>query len=187
MKNRYLIILFLLTILACSPDSFVLNKYGENNPIYVKMLNGIDKAEKINNNSLKINSDAIVSLKFMEKTQDVKEFDIQLLKGKEINLYLYTTEAEFEEKADIKIILSTENYQILQNNKNIAQSDTLKLIPLQNHRIRIKQDGILLKFSIDCADITLQVHHYNSSEYLIFRTKEEAEVLVNGITIQENY
>lgn len=187
MKKSYFIFSLLLALISCSPDSFVLNKYGEANPIYVKMLNGIDKAEKINNNSLKINSNAIISLKFIEKTQDFKEFNLQLIEGKEVDLYLYTTDVEFEEKADVKIKLSVDKYEILKDNQIVAQSDTIKLVPLQNHLIKIKQDGNLLKFSIDCADITLQVHRYNSSEYLILRTLDETKVLVQGITIQDNY
>ncbi len=189
-KNLFLILIVIsvLSILAnsCSPDTFVLNKYEGDNVIYVRMLNGIGKTEKINENSLEIKPDAIVSLKFIEETQFIDEFNLTLKSGNGVSLYLYTTEAEFGEQKNIEVNLTTAGYKIIKNEEMIAGSDSIKLELNKNYRIKIQQEGNLLKFSVNCADIIIQVSKYVSNEYLIFQTGRTSEIQIDGITKQEN-
>jgi hypothetical protein len=171
---------------SCSPDTFVLNKYEGDNLTYVRMLNGIEKAKKINENSLEIKPDAIVSLKFIEETQFINKFNLTLKSGNGVSLYLYTTEAEFGEQKNIKVNLTREGYKIIKNEEIIAGSDSIKLELNKSYRIKIQKEGNLLKFSVDCADITIQVSNYVADEYLIFQTDRTSEIQIDGITKQEN-
>jgi hypothetical protein len=165
----------------------MLNKYEERSWVKVKMLNGIEKAEKINQNSFRINKNAIISLKILETTQYSSEFDLQLTDGNEIDFYLFTTEYDFEELPYLKIILTDKNYRIEKEGKIIAESDSLRLTSTDFHRIRFHQEMNLFRFKFDCAEIAIPGIWLKASEYIIIRTPGDSRAILRGLTNTENY
>ncbi len=104
--------LIILALISCTSDQILLNQYNLNEYlIYVNLLNGIEKAEKINDNSLKVNKDAIISLKIDNVTQYQMEFDLSLLEGNQITILLKTTNYDYRERPDLEIILSDKGYK----------------------------------------------------------------------------
>lgn len=183
----YLALFFAIVLTSCNPDSFMLNKYEERCWIQVKMLNGIEKAEKINENSFKINENAIISTKVIQTTQYSSDFDLKLIEGGEIDFYLFTTEYDFEEIPYLKIILTDKNYRIEKEGQIIAESDTLKVSSTVFNRVQFHQENAIFRFKFDCAMIQIPEVKLNSSEYIIIRTKENTKAIIRGLTNTENY
>jgi hypothetical protein len=176
-----------MALTSCSPDTFMLNKYEQQSWVRVKLMNGLDKAEKINQNSFKINENAIVSMKVLETTQFSSEFDFMLLEGNEVDFYLFTTETEFEENPLLKITLTDKNYKIEKRGEIIAESDSINLVKNNFHRLFFHQEANLFRFKFDCKEIQLPEMKMNSSEYIILRTVGNTKALLQGLSNTENY
>lgn len=183
----FIVLILIMSLSSCSPDTFMINKYYEPSWVRVKMMNGLDKAEKINENSFKINENAIVSMKVLETTQYSSEFDLELTQGNEIDFYLFTTEYDFEDIPLLKIILTDKNYRIEKEGNIIAESDSLKILPLTFHRIKFHQEANMFRFTFDCAELPFPGVWLKSSEYIIVRTKGDTKAIIRGITNKSNF
>jgi len=176
--------LIILALISCTSDQILLNQYNLNEYlIYVNLLNGIEKAEKINDNSLKINKDAIISLKINDVTQYQMEFDLSLLEGNQITILLNTTNYDYRERPDLEIILSDKGYKIINGDKILAESDTIRILPYENHRVKFAPDGNQFRFAIDCTEFQFGIPHQISTEYIFFKTNRETSTLINGIKL----
>jgi|GEM_PF-1624199 hypothetical protein len=185
-KINLILLILVSTIFfySCSTDKLILNRYNlDQYQINAHLLNGIDKAVKINDNSLKINEDAIISLKIDDVTQYNLEFDLSLLKGNEIIMFLNTTHYDFREKPDLEIILSDKGYKISQGSTILAESDTIKFLPNENHRIKFTLDAAKMYFTIDCTDLQINIPHQISTEYVFFKTNSQTATLIRGIQL----
>ncbi len=187
MKKKYLI-LFLILIVGCAaPDTIVLNRFPEGKTIILKMLNGIDKASEINQNSFRVFPNAILSLKFIETTQNSIQFELIPETEGNIELSLYTSQHAFPQIAPIKLVLSDKGYKIDKENKTLAESDTVKLSQNKKHLIKLQKDANLLKITIDCAVITFSYITLNATEYMIIRTDDKFRAVIQGIDYSKNY
>lgn len=187
MKNQLLLLILIALVGCVAPDTIVLNRFPEGKTVILKMLNGIDNAQEINQNSFRIFPDAIVSLKFVETTQNSIQFEIIPENDGKIEMFLYTTQYNYPEQVPLKIILSDKGYSIEKENKVFAESDTIKLLKNQKHYIKLQKDANLLKISINCAVIPVSYVLLNATEYLIIRTDERFRAVVQGIDYSKNY
>lgn len=183
--NPKIVFLILLTfIVSCTPDKLILNRNDlDSYFIYVNLLNGIDKAKKINDNSIQINKDAIISLKIDDVTQYQMEFDLSLLDGNQITMFLNSTNYDYKVKPDVGIELSVNGYKISNGSSVIAQSDSIRFMLNENHRVRFTLDAGKLFLKLDCAEMTLDIPQQISTEYLFFRTNAETKALIKGIKL----
>ena len=171
-------------IVSCTPDKLILNRNDlDSYFISVNLLNGIDKAKKINDNSLQINKDAVISLKIDDVTQYQMEFDLSLLEGNQITMFLNSTNYDYKEKPDVGIELSNKGYKITNCAAVVAESDTIKFFPNENHRIKFTLDAGKLFLKLDCAEMTIDIPHQISTEYVFFRTNAETSGLLKGIKL----
>ena len=187
MKNRLLLFVLLILVGCVAPDTIVLNRFPEGKTVILKMLNGIDKAQEINQNSFRIFSGAIVSLKFVETTQNSIQFEIIPESDGKIEMFLYTTQYNYPEQAPIKLILSDKGYSIEKENKIFAESDSIVLLRNQKQFIKLQKDANLLKISIGCAVIPVSKVLQNATEYLIIRTDEKFGAVIQGLDYSKNY
>lgn len=183
----FLAMLILMAMVSCAPDTFMLNKYVQTPWVNVKMLNGIEKAEKVNQNSFQINENALVSMKVIESNQFRSKFDLKLLEGDEISFYLYQTEADFEENKGLKIKITTSNYSIEINGKEVCRADSIKLNKGELHKINFHQEANLFEFDFDCNKIYLEQVGIPSTEFIIVRTNSKSRAILQGINNEENY
>lgn len=187
MKSKIFLLILLIFAGCVSPDTIILNKFPEGKTIILKMLNGIDNAQEINQNSFRIFSDAIVSLKFVETTQNSIQFEIIPESEGKIELFLYTTQYNYPEKTPLKIILSEKKYSIEKENKIIAESDSIRLLTNKKHFLKLQKDANLLKITIDCAVIPISYVFLKATEYMIIRTDERSRAIIQGIDYSKNY
>lgn len=187
MKNKFLILLLLIFVGCVAPDTIVLNRFPEGKMIILKMLNGIDKAQEINQNSFRITSNSIISLKFVETTQHSIEFEIVPESSGKIEILLYTTQYNYPEKAPLKLGLSDKGYSIEKENKLIAQSDSIYLSTNKKRYVKLQKDANLLKITIDCAVIPISYVTLNATEYMIIRTDDKFRAVIQGIDYSKNY
>jgi|GEM_PF-2622613 len=186
--NKNLITWLLLIFIGCSaPDTIVLNRIPEGNTIVLTMLNGIEKAEEINHNSFRILPNSIISLKFIEATQNTIQFELIPQSTGKIEFFLYTTSNNFPEKAPIKLELSDNGYSIIKENKLIAQSDKESLSPNKKKLIKLQKDANLLKITINCDVIIASNVFLNATEYMIIRTDENLNAIIQGLDYSKNY
>ncbi|HPD33639.1 MAG TPA: hypothetical protein P5545_04330 [Bacteroidota bacterium] len=185
MKITFPVAAFIIfTFLSCTSDQILLNRYDlDEYLIYVNLLNGIEKAEKINDNSLKINSNAVISMKISTVTQYEMEFDLYLLSGNQMTIFLNTTNYDYKQQPDLEITLSDKGYKITNGDKILAKSDSLKIFPNENHRIKFSLDGNQLHFAIDCSALQFEIPHQISTEYIFFKTNRETSALINGVKL----
>lgn len=169
---------------SCTPDRLILNRNNlDAYFISVNLLNGIDKAKKINDNSLKMNKNALISLKIEDVSQYQLEFDLSLIEGNQVAIFLNTTNYDYNEKPNIEISLSNNGYKISNGPNVLAESDTIKLLTNENHRIKFTLDAGKLFFTLDCANMTFDIPNQISTEYIFFRTNQETSALFRGIQI----
>lgn len=187
MKNKLLLLLLLIFVGCVPPDTIVLNRFPEGKLVILKMLNGIDKAQEINQNSFRIQPNSIISLKFVETTQNFIEFEILPESTGKIEFFLYTTQYNYPEKAPFKLGLSDNGYSIEKENKLIAQSDSINLSPNTKLYVKLQKDANLLKISINCAVIPVSYVTLNATEYMIIRTDEKFRAVIQGIDYTKNY
>jgi hypothetical protein len=186
--NKNLITWLLLIFIGCSaPDTIVLNRIPEGNTIVLTMLNGIEKAEEINHNSFRILPNSIISLKFIEATQNTIQFELIPQSTGKIEFFLYTTSNNFPEKAPIKLELSDNGYSIIKENKLIAQSDKESLSPNKKKLIKLQKDANLLKITINCDVIIASNVILNATEYMIIRTDENLNAIIQRLDYSKNY
>lgn len=170
-----------------SPDVFVINKYPGDKVIKVKMLNENGKAMLNPDQSITINPDALISLKFIEQTQYQTTFDLEKLTGDSIIFYLYNTETDFKKYSFIQIILSNSGYAVKLNDQIIAQSDTIQIKQGKNYKIKIQSEANLLNFSVDCADIKFQKIFLKATEYIMVRTDGNSRFKIKNLDFEKNF
>ena len=187
MKKKYVIWVILFLVGCTAPDIIILNKFPEGKTIVLKMLNGIDKVQEINHNSFRLMPNSIVSLKFIETTQNTIQFELIPESTGKIEFFLYTTSYNFPETTPIKFELSDSGYSITNKNQLIAQSDTISLSPNKKKVIKLQKDASLLKISINCDVIYINNIFLNATEYLIIRTDEKLSAVIQGIDYLNNF
>lgn len=181
MKPKYLILILMLLSGCVAPDTIVLNKFPEGKTIILKKLNGNDQAEEINHNSFRIFPNSIISLKFLESTEKLIQFELIPETTGKIEFNLYTTQIEYPEKSPFKLELREDGYLIEKDNKIIAQSDTIKISPQTKYVIKFQKDANLLKIFINCDVINISPLFLKSTEYLIIRSDEKLKAIIQGI------
>ena len=178
------ILFILMFIVSCTPNKLILNRNDiDSYFISVNLLNGIDKARKINDNSLLINKDAVISLKIDDVTQYQMEFDLSLLEGNQIAMFLNSTNYDYNEKPYVAIELSDNGYKIKIGTAVIAQSNSIRFMQNENHRIKFTLDAGKLFLKLDCTDMTIDIPNQISTEYIFFRTNAVTSGLIKGIKL----
>jgi len=188
MLNIILTLLIVAMQGSCvAPDVFIINKYGGDKTIKIKMLNGNGKVVQNLDDSFVINPDALFSIKFIEQTQYQTTFDLEKLSGDSIIFYLYNTETDFKKYSFMQFILTNSGYAVKLNEQIIAQSDTIQIKQGKNYKIKIQSEGNLLNFSIDCADIRFQKIFLKATEYIMVRTDGNSRFKIKNLDFEKNF
>lgn len=197
-KNLKILILFsilTLTFQSCASDYFRLNFH---HPDRTKLIVGrifsdnykekeanVLNVDVINENTLSIDENTKVALKFIDNIEYQADFTIEMLNGENIIIYLRTFYDNFSKNPKIKLLYNQKGVYLYEYRDGgeylIAQDLTEKLEKNEKKRFFIKNDGKRLKVLIDCADIFDVRTNLNISQYLIFETEKNTKYSISGI------
>lgn len=198
LQNLKLLFMFSFIFVAfqsCASDYFRLNfHHPDGNKLIVGRIfsenykinepNALN-VDVINENTLSIDENTKVALKYIENIEYQADFTIELINGQNIIIYLRTFYDNFAKNPKIKLIYNQNGVYLYEYKDGgehlIAQNLTEKLEKNEKKRFFIKNDGKRLKVSIDCADIFDVRTNLNISQYLIFETEKNTKYSLSGI------
>ncbi len=180
--KKILSILILVLLVGCASDFFILN-IKNNDAIEAYLMSGWGTITKLNDNSLQLGENSIVSLRKFGFTRLNAGFNLEMNNTGATNIYLRTTRYDFNSNKGMQFEIKKdqlnyyENNQLIQSVKrNNYQSDGIALIG-------IISEGKKLKFSLNCDEIVIKNCSLKNTEYILIETKAQTNLLLSGITI----
>lgn len=157
---------------SCSPDTFSIYLDQLRTVHCQRMSKDYDKIIILedNNNTIEMQDNALLSMKYSGDTQFNAELSLRCLSGQSIFLYLRTTESNFNHEKNIKIEINKEYSSVMDADGHIKRVDSIKLLDRQVQKLKIINDASIYTVMLDCDTIVSARTKLPSTEYLIFET-----------------
>jgi len=137
-------------------------------------------------NAIYINENGIVSLKNVKKTQFISDITVELLSGTGLEIYSRNKRDRFDNGIGVKIEFNKNGCRILENGIIVGEK-TPKLEIGEKYRIIVKNEGDMIKVSIDCVDVFEYRTKIPSTEYLILASEGKSKLHISGIEFNNIY
>lgn len=174
------ILLILLLLSSCSPDTYLLNVSSQN-PLFGKILTGYGTAETTSGNSILLRSGGITAIRRYSLTQYTAHFTTEIKKGDGLVFHFRTAPNNFESQKSIKFEFSTDGCKITESGSESIFIDSVKAKRNIPYLIKIFNDGKFAKVSVDCADIHFSATNIPSTEWVLIEALKDSEILLYGI------
>ncbi len=181
MKPIIIILLsFMLTLFSCAPDLYVLNRMDD------MRLNGIilsrlGSVEKVAGNALMLHPSAVTAMRNQGLTQMMADYSVTILNGTGIKIAFRTVCDTYPREPSIVLAYTTEGYTVYENGTIVAKSDTVRAIPNRPARIRIRNQGKMVKVTIGCDLVYYGRTQLPATEFIILETMDDTDAYIYGI------
>ncbi len=181
MKKIISILAFVLLV-GCASDIYLLN-LKNNEIIEAYLISGWGTITKMNDNSLQLNENSLVSIRKYGITRLKAGFNFQIKNNGTANVYLRTTRFDFPQNKGLQFEIHKDRIDYYENNqlkqsvkRNSFQADGIDIIG-------IVSEAKKLKFSLNCDEILIENCSLKNTEYILIETKANTGLILSGITI----
>lgn len=186
MKTKIIfnIILVIILLASCTPDTFMLNQ-KETNRIYGLKMCPLDSAKKLKDNALMLYDGGRIALKSIQETQLIRDFTLETSSGSGVRFAFRTARNNYDEHPAVVFDFTTNGSKIYENNELVLSVDTVSLSHNEPRRITIKNDGEIYEIVVDCDTVAVAASKLPATEYIIVGTLPGTEALLSGINFAE--
>ena len=157
-------------------DLFPLEGYKLSKPYTVEKTNYTDE--------IIIYQDGITALKKNELTIYNFNATVKINSGTGIRFYLRSTYIDYLKSPSVYFDFTSSGTKVYDNNKLVADVDSVKLDFMNPSLIIIRQDAKYYEIIVDCDTVYKGISPKPGTEYIIIQTLNSV-ALVSGISIQE--
>lgn len=178
--NIILSTISIMILMACAPDQYVLNHRDE------MRLNGIimsrlESVEKVADNALRLHPSAVTAMRYTGLTQFMADYSVKILKGSGMKFAFRTVSDTYPRDPSLVLAYTTDGYTVYENGRIVAKSDTVSAILNEPARIKIRNQGKMVKITIGCDLVYYAKTELPATEYVILETLEGTEAYIYGI------
>lgn len=155
--------------------------------IYCYIMSDIYSVEKINNNSVLLNSDAVFSMRTANIQQYYADYTLRLKKGTGAKFYLRTTKNNYSIFKGLELTISTNGIYFSENGKVTKNFAGHHLKEGETYRLIIKNHGKYVKVSLDCVDFPEYEIMLPLTEFTIVSTEKNSIVELSAVSFVNVY
>ncbi len=186
------VILLLLLIVSCypgrrlnTPDVFDMNLRSERPLIEGFILSDITSVENNADNGFIMFPNAYISLREYRLMSRVSDLSIKTNGGDGMMFTIRTTQHERNNEPGIKLLINETGSTVFENNKIIFENPGAKLLPGEDQRLRIRNQGKYYSMSLDCETIYTGTTELPQTEFILIKTLPNTQALVYGIEFDD--
>ncbi|GEM_PF-3114369 len=155
--------------------------------IYCYIMSDIYSVAKINNNSLLLNENSLISMSSENVQQYIADFSLTLKKGTGAKFNLRTTKDKYSKQKGLELTVSTTGIYFSENGKVTKNFAGHHLQEGETHRLIIKNHGKYVKVSLDCADFPEYEIKLPLTEFTIVSTENNSIVELSAVSFISVY
>ncbi len=137
--------------------------------------------EKVADNALKLHPSAVTAMRYQGLTQMMADYSVTILNGTGIKIAFRTISNTYPLAPSLVLAYTTDGYTVYENGLIVAKSDTVRAVPNQPDRIRIRNQGRMVKITIGCDLVYYAATQLPATEYMILETMEDTDAYFYGI------
>lgn len=170
--------IIILAASACSPDQFKLHRGSpdEIRGLIMTPYGSVDVYQY--ENRIEMGEHAALAMRSDPMTQYEADITTILKNGSGVRFAFRTVCNEYANRPSMALEFTTSGCRIIERGEIIRTVDSVKALPNKPYRVKIKNEGDLVKVRIDCDDIYIGTSELPATEYIIVETigKSEAEL-----------
>jgi len=163
-------IMLLLLLTSCSPDTFTLNILHKSHRIDAKIHSYYNSVEKISENTVLAKKNSLTSYKVPNSTEFTTDITYSFVEGDEFTLYFRTTKQDYiDGDKGIRIHINKTGIEIEDKSIGFRKSVPYSMNQ-KDYRIQVRSEGQDFKVLFDCDEIFNYQTQYKNTQYFIIET-----------------
>jgi len=191
MKYFWILLLLLLIIInGCHPDSFVLHKNKDDVNSKIRQINGLimsdlDSFEKLDDNSFILKENAIVAMRVRDITQLRAQFLVELIEGNGLTFNFHSVSNWFDIHNKISLKYYNNEISIWKDTTSLYQNYAKKIDTNRKEWVIYENYGNNLTIILGCDTIFNKRINSISTEYVILETGKNTEVKLESVLFSD--
>lgn len=187
---QILLLLLIIFISGCYPDSFTLHKNKHDVNSKIRQINGLimsdlDSFEQLNDNSILLKENSIIAMQVSNITQLRAQFLVELIKGNGLTFNLHTVSNWFDIHHKISFRYYTNELSVWKDTISLYNNFSKPFETNQKEWIVFENYGKYFKIIIGCDTIFNQKINSVATEYVIIETGKNTEVKLESILFSD--
>ncbi|MFH1050277.1 MAG: hypothetical protein V1779_05020 [bacterium] len=189
MKTKLIIgFILLITISACHPDIFYLNRnVSETEEISGFIIGSLDSVEQFAKNGMMLYSGSMIDMYCNEIpiTQFQADFTTELNRGSGLSFSFRTIIDHFELHPNITFEYSTNGCKVFDSGKLLTNVDSIKAEINKPARIIIENYGKLFNIVVDCDTVFYGRTELHATQHMILKPFPGSDIRLTGIRFND--
>ena len=191
MKNYWILLLLLLIIInGCHPDSFALHKNKDDVNSKIRQINGLimsdlDSFEKLDDNSFLLKENAVVAMRVRDITQLRAQFLVELIEGNGLTFNFHSVSNWFDVHNKISLKYYNNEISIWKDTTSLYQNYTKNIDTNHKEWVIYENYGNNLTIILGCDTIFNKRINSIATEYVILETGKNTEVKLESILFSD--
>ena len=187
---QILLLLLIIFISGCSPDSFTLHKNKHDVNSKIRQINGLimsdlDSFEQLNDNSILLKENAVIAMQVSNITQLRAQFLVELIKGNGLTFNLHTVSNWFDIHLRISFRYYTNELSVWKDTTSLYNNFSKQIDTNQKEWIVFENYGNDFKIILGCDTIFNKKINSVATEYVIIETGKNTEVKLESILFSD--
>ncbi len=191
MKYFWILLLLLVIIInGCHPDSFVLHKNKDDVNSKIRQINGLimtdlDSFEKLDDNSFVLKENAVVAMRVRDITQLRAQFLVELLEGNGLTFNFHSVSNWFDVHNKISLKYYNNEISLWKDTTSLYQNYSKKIDTKRKEWVIYENYGNNLTIILGCDTIFNKRINSIATEYVILETGKNTEVKLESILFSD--